>query len=144
MNCEQGQEYISHFMDGELDPANEGSMFQHLSTCRNCQTFLKDNLTLRGSLSAIRPVTVPTSLDQHVLQQPLMQHSIGFRKTARYSIRTMVLAATCSLSIGIGISTFWYKTQLPQHMIVCLTPLPEVEVTGYVVIGYPQMKGHQQ
>ncbi len=39
MNCEQYQEYVSQFIDGELNTAGEASLFHHLSSCDNCRGF---------------------------------------------------------------------------------------------------------
>ncbi len=69
MNCEQYQEHISQFIDGELPPAAETGLFIHLGACEQCRTFLKNALSLRQTLVHTRPITVPASLDQRILAQ---------------------------------------------------------------------------
>ena len=151
MNCEQYQEHISQFIDGELLPTVETILFAHLGVCEQCRTFLKNTLSLRNTLALTQQIAVPVSLDRRVLAQ----HSLTTTKTvsqnfawrfveSKYSFRTIGLAIILSALTGILFSSFWHTMYTPQQTIVCLTPLPEVEVTGYVVIGHPPIKGHQQ
>ena len=151
MNCEQYQEQISQFIDGELLPTAETELFVHLSVCEHCRTFLKNAFALRNTLAISRQVTVPASLDQRVLnqpfsilKQPIPKNLFWRKRETNYSFRALGLAVIFSVLIGILVSSLWYTSREPQQTIVCLTPLPEVEVTGYVVIGHPPIKGHQQ
>ena len=144
MNCEQYQEYVSQFIDGELDSKYESIMFRHLGTCDHCRSFLKNILSLRNTLTGAREMVVPSSLDKKVLQQPVLQQPFWMKIKTQYSIRAIALAIIISVLTSTMITSLWYSSQQPQHTIVCLTPLPDVEVTGYVVIGYPPIKGQQQ
>ena len=147
MNCEQYQEQISQFIDGELLQRAETELFVHLGVCEHCRTFLKNALALRNTLTIARQVTVPPSLDQRVLnllKQPIPQNLFWRKRETHYSFRALGLAVIFSVLTGILVSSLWYTFQQPQRTIVCLTPLPEVEVNGYVVIGHPPIKGHQQ
>ena len=148
MNCEHYQEQISQFIDGELTHAAEAELFVHLGACEHCRSFLKEVLSLRSTLTLTPQITVPASLDRRVLaQQPSMTTIISNQnlyrrfKEARYSFRTIGLAIIFSALTGIIFSSFWYTSNPPQQTIVCLTPLPEVEVTGYVVVAPSPMKG---
>jgi anti-sigma factor RsiW len=144
MNCEQYQETISQFIDGELDSTGESSLFRHLGSCDHCRTFLKNILSLRNTLTGTREIIIPASLDQKVLRQPVLQQPFWLKTKTQYSTRAITLAIIFSVLTSSMITSLWYTSQQPQHTIVCLTPLPEVEVTGYVVIGHPPIKGHQQ
>ncbi len=151
MNCEQYQEKISQFVDGELPPAEENDLFTHLSTCENCRKFLKDVIALDNTISSTRQITVPASLDRKVLEGRLLTTKkisdgifAGLFKESRYSFRTIGLAIIFSALIGGTISTLWYKSNNAQQTIVCFTPLPEVEVNGYVVVAPSQTKGVKQ
>jgi anti-sigma factor RsiW len=151
MNCEQIQEQISQFIDGELQPAAETELFVHLGACEHCRSFLKDVLSLRNTLALAPHIAVPASLDRRVLTlQPsvtkaLTNHNLYWRfKETKYSFRSIGLAIILSALTGILFSSFWYTSYKPQQTIVCLTPLPEVEVTGYVVVAPSPMKGLEQ
>jgi anti-sigma factor RsiW len=151
MNCEQYQEQISQFIDGELPPTAETDLFIHLGECEHCRTFLKNALSLRNTLVFTPHTAVPVSLDRRVLAQDSsttmksVNQNFAWRfAEIKYSFRTIGLAIILSALTGILFSSFWHTMYQPQQTIVCLTPLPEVEVAGYVVIGHPPIKGHQQ
>jgi anti-sigma factor RsiW len=151
MNCEQVQEYISQFIDGELLPTAEAELFIHLGTCEHCRTFLKDVLSLRNTLALAPQSPVPASLDRRVLMQnyPTKKKTIHQNLFQRYtetnySFRTIGLAIIFSALTGVLFSSFWRTSYQPQQTIVCLTPLPEVEVNGYVVVAPLPTKGIKQ
>jgi anti-sigma factor RsiW len=151
MNCEQVREQISQFIDGELPSTAEADLFTHLGACEHCRSFLKEVLSLRNTLALTPQITVPASLDRRVLaQQPsgankFSNQNLYWRfKETRYSFRAIGLAILFSALAGILFSSFWYASYKPQQTIVCLTPLPEVEVTGYVVVAPSPMKGLEQ
>jgi predicted anti-sigma-YlaC factor YlaD len=151
MNCEQCQEQISQFIDGELPPSAENDLFEHLGKCEYCRTFLKSVLSIRNTIALTRQVAVPVSLDRRVLEKnfsttkkPLYQYFIRRYTENKYSFRTIGLAIILSALTGVLISSFWYTSYKPQQTIVCLTPLPEVEVNGYVVVAPSHMKGVKQ
>jgi predicted anti-sigma-YlaC factor YlaD len=151
MNCEQYQEYSSQFVDGELDRASESDLFRHLGSCEQCRTFLKNILSLRNTLTFSQLVTVPASLDQRVLnqsslamKQPMLHNFFFHKGKTQYSFRAIGLAVILSTVISVFVSSLWYTSQQPQRTIVCLTPLPEVEVNGYIVVATSHTKGINQ
>ena len=151
MNCDQYQEYISRFIDGELENADESDLFRHLGSCEQCRTFLKSILSLRTALTGSKQITVPGRLDRRVLNLPIMtkrqsipQNLFWHIRKTQYSFRAIGLAIIFSVVTSVAVSSLWFTTQQPQRTIVCLTPLPEVEVTGYVVVASSQTKGINQ
>ena len=151
MNCEQYQEQISQFIDGELLPTAETELFAHLGACEQCRTFLKNALSLRNTLALTRQIDVPASLDQRVLahhasttKRTVHQNFVWRFTEAKYSFRTIGLAIIISALTSVLFSSFWHTSYQPQQTIVCLTPLPEVEVTGYVVVASSPTKGIKQ
>ena len=149
MNCEQYQEQISQLIDGELLPAAETELFVHLGVCEHCRTFLKNTLSLRNTLAFNRQIDVPASLDQHVRAfgssaAKSMRHMPWLRTGRMYSFRAIGLAVLVSIITTVSVSSLWYHHVQPQQTIVCLTPLPEVEVTGYVVVASSNTKGINQ
>jgi predicted anti-sigma-YlaC factor YlaD len=151
MNCEQFQEYISQFIDGELSSPAETELFLHLGVCEQCRTFLKNALSLRDALAHTLQVSVPASLDQEIVAQhslttkkPVNQNFIWHVTKSKYSFRAIGLAIIISVLTGVLFTSFWHTLYQPQQTIVCLTPLPEVEVNGYVVVASQPMKGIKQ
>ena len=141
MNSELYQETISQFIDDELDSTGESTLFQHLGSCDHCRTFLKNILSLRNTLAGSREIIIPASLDQKVLRHRSLQQPFWLKRKTQYSIRAITLAIIFSVLTSSMITSLWYTSQQPQHTIVCLTPLPEVEVTGYVVVASSNTKG---
>ena len=151
MNCEQYQEHISQFIDGELPSNAETELFLHLGVCEQCRTFLKNALSLRDTLAHTQQITVPVSLDQRILAQnslaterPVNHNFIRSVTENQYSFRAIGLAIIVSVLTGVLFTLFWYTSYQPQQTIVCLTPLPEVEVNGYVVVASQPTKGIKQ
>jgi anti-sigma factor RsiW len=144
MNCDQYQEHISQYIDSELDSTSESALFRHLGTCDHCRSFLKNILSLRNTLTGSREAVPPPSLDQKVLRQPILQQPFWFKRKTQYSIRAIALAIIFSVLTSSMITSLWYTSQQSQRTIVCLTPLPEVEVTGYVVVASSNTKGINQ
>jgi predicted anti-sigma-YlaC factor YlaD len=66
MNCEQYQENISQFIDGELDIESESNLFRHLGECNECRGFLKETMSLRSELLNMQAATVPELLNRKI------------------------------------------------------------------------------
>ena len=141
MNCEEYQEHISQFIDGELDSTSESALFRHLGSCDHCRTFLKNILSVRNAFTGTREIIIPASLNQKVLRHRSLQQPFWLKRKTQYSFRAITLAIIFSILTSSMITSLWYTSQQPQHTIVCLTPLPEVEVTGYMVVAPSQTKG---
>jgi hypothetical protein len=151
MNCEQYQEHISQFIDEELPPSAEAELFAHLGICEHCRTFLKNALSLRDALVHTRQIAVPASLDQRILAQHSFAAKRSFNQNFirhitknNYSFRAIGLAIIVSVLTGVIFTSFWHTLYQPQQTVVCLTPLPEVEVNGYVIVASQPMKGIKQ
>jgi anti-sigma factor RsiW len=149
MNCEQYQENISQLIDGELDSVAESNLFQHMSTCEACRVFFKNLLKLNHELTSARSIQVPASLNQRILTMNLsratpMRRMPWLLSGRTYSFRAIGLAVLLSIVTTVFVSSFWYQHSQTQQTIVCLTPLPEVEVNGYVVVASSHTKGINQ
>jgi hypothetical protein len=151
MNCEQYQEQISQFADGELSPHSETGLFIHIGACESCRAFFKDVISLGKAIAVTKHISVPISLDLKVQnidsfrsKKFLNFHAIKRFKDNRYSLRTIGLAVMFSAFISILASLFFFNSHEPQQTIVCLTPLPEVEINGYIVVAPTITKGFEQ
>ncbi len=63
MNCQDCQEFISHYIDGELDEVNSSAVSSHLSICDECVGLFDD-------FSAILANCGQTDLDADALPNP--------------------------------------------------------------------------
>ncbi len=50
MTCDEYQEQVSQYIDGELGDKESGPLFKHLSTCGECRSFLRSTLELRSKI----------------------------------------------------------------------------------------------
>jgi len=148
MNCTLAQESLSQWIDGELIPNIETEMFAHLGGCETCRVFFKNLFVLNQELLSARAVQVPVSMDERILAK---KSFVNFKPGKSwlplgrtYSLRAVGFAVLLSVVTTIFISSFWYRNSQPQQTIVCLTPLPEVEVNGYVVVAPSPIKGINQ
>jgi anti-sigma factor RsiW len=152
MNCEEIQERISQYIDGELQPDQESELFWHLSVCGHCREFSRSALNLRSELSMAPAQSVPRRVDEQVYARthslPLTGKSLTFERALsgrrQFSFRALALAVVFSVITSVAVVTLWYRSIRPQPTYVCLTPLPEVEVTAYEITGHPLSKGHQE
>jgi len=136
MNCEQYQEYISQFIDYELDGINESSLFQHLSSCDECRGFLKETMSLRSELLNKQAAIVPESLNRKILANIIKPTSQSFEWVKRgrvISLRAFgfVLALTILTSVALT-SLFYHSAVDSQKTVVYVPTLPTVEVLGYI------------
>jgi predicted anti-sigma-YlaC factor YlaD len=142
MNCTTAQESLSQWMDGELPVSNDAELFSHLSGCAACRAFFRDLQTVHQGLASVPALQVPVALDQRILaihaHPSSAPQKFWFRPGRSFSFRTVGFAVIFSIIASVFFSSFWYHHSQPQQTIVCLTPLPEVEVTGYVVVASPQ------
>jgi hypothetical protein len=142
MNCEQYQEQISQFIDGELENVNESSLFQHLSTCDECCGFLKETLSLRSELLDNHAIIVPDSLNRKILANNIITSSIresmsfhfDWMKQGRMiSFRAVGFILVFSILTSVIFTSLWYRSRIAsQETVVYVPTLPTEEVRGYV------------
>ena len=95
--CEEVQEALSRYVDGELPASMESKVFEHAATCSECRGFLRSTMALRAELQADAPPRVPGRLDRRIR---------GLRRR-----RSRVQ--------GVAVLRDWWNTRLPL-------PLPAV------------------
>ena len=72
LTCQEFIDFIDGYLDGELDPAQQSALAEHLSMCDECQGYLK---TYQESIGVFRticaddalPSDVPASLVKGIL-----------------------------------------------------------------------------
>jgi anti-sigma factor RsiW len=64
--CEEVQEAISRYVDGELPASMESAVFEHAATCSECRGFLRSSMAIRAGLQADTTPRVPERLDRRI------------------------------------------------------------------------------
>ncbi len=142
MNCEQYQENVSQFIDGELESVNEANLFKHLSTCDACREFIKETMSLRSELLSMEAATVPEPLYRKILTNSIasssiirpMSHRFGWMKRDRMiSLRAVGFALVITVLASVVFTSLWYRLNVAsQETIIYVSTLPTVEVRGYI------------
>jgi len=65
MNCEQYQEKLNAFFDGERNDPSAGETFAHLFGCPACQTFWREIVDFRN-MAANDSIPYPSAIDRSV------------------------------------------------------------------------------
>ena len=69
MNCEQMNDLLWAFLDGELTAQEEEQMHAHLEQCADCRALLEQLQTLRTSFSDLEEIPAPEGFAQRVMEQ---------------------------------------------------------------------------
>ncbi len=75
MTCDDFQENASRFMDRRLDASGQSRLFEHLSTCSECRSFLESSVRVREAVSK-DPTTLPTGIDEEFFEQLSSRHVV--------------------------------------------------------------------
>ncbi len=113
MNHEVYQQYISQYIDGELNDALENNLFLHLGSCRECRDFLKSSIQMQNDIVAAKPrATVDIYhqvFEKSVLgDKPPVALSVGLERNQRRmktQFPAMVLLAFMLMVGGLLFST---------------------------------------
>jgi predicted anti-sigma-YlaC factor YlaD len=142
MNCEQYQEYISQFIDGELDSTSESNLFQHLGSCNECRGFLKETLSLHSELLNNQATIIPDSLNRTILSNTMTASSM--RKPVSFSFDWMKQGRMMSLrafgfilvftilTSAIFTSLVYQSYFASKETVIYMPTLPTEEVRGYI------------
>ena len=71
MNCEDYQEGLSAFMDGEAQPEAASAALQHVGTCPECRAFFTAAMSHRGALRQAPLPDFPHALDRRIRRATL-------------------------------------------------------------------------
>ena len=142
MNCEQYQENISQFIDGELDIESESNLFRHLGECNECRGFLKETMSLRSELLNMQAATVPELLNRKIrahivassgINKPI-KHSFEWMRQGRtISLRAVGVVLAITILTSVACTSLWYRSNVVSNETGVYVPtLPTVEVRGYI------------
>ncbi len=137
MGCNEYEEQVSQYIDGELGDEHSGTLFKHLGTCAECRSFLRSTLELRSKIH-----------DEMLIERE-MQEEIVRTKSAGSAIRPALLGRRISLSPAVALSILVLVVMITtlvvgsvgeqtsigsSREVVYVTSLPTIEVQGFSVI----------
>jgi len=91
MTCDEYQEQVSQYIDGELDDKDSGTLFRHLSTCGECRSFLRSTLELRSKIH-----------DEMLMEAESQLHGQPSRLTTAFTLPFVALLVALFLFLGIA------------------------------------------
>jgi predicted anti-sigma-YlaC factor YlaD len=94
MNCDAIQILISEYLDNELPPEKEGSLFTHLAGCQECRKEFRDQGLIHNQVQ-LHMHKIPGELEEK------MYNSIKNRN-AVFSLNRIVRPAPVYISYGLG------------------------------------------
>ena len=126
MNCEQMNDLLWAFLDGELTAQEEEQMHAHLEQCADCRALLEQLQTLRTSFSDLEEIPAPDGFAEGVMSRIKAQSKpkvIPLFK--RPQIRALTAVAACAvLFVGFG----GIRMGSSKGEAVPMAPAPEAAV----------------
>jgi len=103
--CEKYEEWISAYVDGALDDAEQAELLVHLQTCPACLAIWQEYEMMSKALKAMKvqpPVTLAADVMAHIQERPVLTMRRG--GMAR---RFAAIAAVFAVVAFVGVYTFW-------------------------------------
>ncbi len=150
MTCDDHQQTISEFLDGELATSSEPDLYAHLGGCTSCREFMRSSLRTREYLAREEAPPVPASLDARIsllaggrfAVRPRVSHRILDLLKERVSVPVpAVVLSSIVLALSLAVGGFLFATResrggaTAQYMM----SLPEVEVRGVIPENHNQV-----
>jgi predicted anti-sigma-YlaC factor YlaD len=141
MNCEEYQEALSAFLDGNSSEQEAANAFRHLAECENCRRFLKLAVELQHGLRAMPVPVIPVKLDRRIMRIPSHERSRQRRWSEkfvslfqqRFNVPVPALAGGVCLLLSVLGFSIWLLTHqgvVPEREIIYVVSTPPVEVYG--------------
>ncbi len=127
--CEEFQELVSAYVDGELGDEETADVFFHLGSCRECRAFMTSVLHLQSFLQANEPPAVRSAPAPKV---PIWKRTVGISFPAAAAVVLTILSGTLFIvresnmpaPVDTAQTEYVYVTSLPEVDVVA-SPLPE-------------------
>jgi anti-sigma factor RsiW len=141
MNCEEYQETLSAFLDGNSSEQEAANAFRHLAECENCRRFLKLAVELQHGLRAMPVPTIPVKIDRRIMRIPTRERA---RQRAwpekfvslfrhRFNVPVPAFAGGVCLFLSVLGFSIWLLTRqgvVREREIIYVVSTPPVEVYG--------------
>jgi predicted anti-sigma-YlaC factor YlaD len=100
MNCDEANELINLFVDGELPTPNHDPLFKHLSDCSECRLFFKGILRLR-EIEQKEQIAYPAELDNSIFSTIGISTKLNNAPIWRRSFRLSFPLAAAALIVVV-------------------------------------------
>ncbi len=150
MTCDDHQQMISEFLDGELATSSERDLFAHISGCTSCREFMRSSIRTREYLAREEAPRVPASLDARITR--LAGERIAVRPRVRRRILDLLkervsvpvpalLLSSIVLALSLAVGGFLFATRESGRGATAqyIMSLPEVEVRGILPENHNQV-----
>ena len=77
MTCNEYQEWISAYVDNELDEERAAPLFAHLGACTECRGFFRDALQLRSVIQDDILMQKEEQISQHIVPEREQHFSLA-------------------------------------------------------------------
>jgi len=116
MNCKRAKENISLFIDGQLEPAGQARLNEHLEICPDCSSYLDD---LKAGLAVLHgegmedpPENFEWNLRRKIQLAMTQRESFPLEdRSDRRDLWRFGLSAAAALLIMLSGGTLWYQSQ---------------------------------
>lgn len=100
--CEEFQDLLDPFVDGELAPEELLRVREHLDACPACRSYVDDALAIRAAFPSVEETEVPEGFTEGVMERihaaaPKKTVSVSFRR--RWMGAAAALAACCAIVV---------------------------------------------
>lgn len=100
-SCEEYEELISEFLDGELSKEEQLALMKHMSGCPVCQKYFDDLVAMHEAMEEMEVPAVPEGFAERVMAQVReTKQDPAPKKTAFRWKRWAALAACCAIAVG--------------------------------------------
>lgn len=100
-SCEEYEELISEFLDGELPKDEQLALMKHMSGCPVCQKYFDDLVAMHEAMEEMEVPAVPEGFAERVMAQVReTKQDPAPKKTALRWKRWAALAACCAIAVG--------------------------------------------
>ncbi len=143
MTCDDVQERLSAFTDGELSDTEAAESFRHAGTCRHCRDFLGSLVRVRSGVSRLPLFHPSPALDERIAFIRLPEEAGATTASARAGLQRLwtrsmrvpaaALAAGVALFLLTTALTLWFwivGPKPPAQEVIYVFGLPQVEVVS--------------
>lgn len=134
MNCDRIRPLLSAYLDGELEPAQQVEVADHLVTCQECIRALEDFRTLGHGIRALPDVPPPVGMRAEFgtrIRRRSVFPSFGARLLA--SGASAVVLVTVLIALAVGVSAVLRRMQAVGQVAKVVATYPLDEATGVPV-----------
>ncbi|MQL52538.1 DUF4349 domain-containing protein [Desulfofundulus thermobenzoicus] len=107
MRCQQIQELLSTYLDGELEPSRLSQIEAHLCRCPACRNQWEDLKAAMDMLRDLPDIAPPANFSEQLKQKLKRRNLFSPSRTARWFGRGGIFAVAAVLAVALGLTSLW-------------------------------------